>query len=590
LATRRFGSLKGRVAATVLYAALPIPYNAMSQGHWSGLVAYAAAPWVISALSRLGGQPPYPALDWGGAWTKFVSLGVLVAVTAALAPATFLLVPIVGVALFVGSVLTGRGGGAKLLVASLLATVIGFLALLPWSLGAFSSYHAFFAPGSAHLGALSVSSLFRLDTGPYGGGALGWALIAAAAVPLFIGRSWRLAWAARLWVVAIAFLGLAWAGSRGWFPVPPLELVLAPAGAAFAFSVALGAASIDVDLPGYRFGWRQFAPAFGAVAVVAAVLPFLTWVGGGQWDLPQTGAETAYAFPPGSLNGDYRVLWVGSPGTIPLAAQGSAGGLAFATSLDGVPPAGELWAPVRAGRAALVAQDLSWADSRVTTALGRLFAPLAIRYVVVPVGVGAVGAAENQVVAALERQVDLFPVGTDPSYRVFSNSSWAPVFSVLPAGTTLPSGTDQWAIAVQLQRLDLAPAEALPLSGSSAPALAVRAHSSPRVMYGAVPDGSWTVQAGGHQLATTSAVGWASSWTLPPETTAVALSQPGTHGQHVADIAMVLIWLIVLSVALIRLRGKLRAQLNRTSRELSTSGAEIPEIDWSAVWEEQTVG
>jgi hypothetical protein len=164
------------------------------------------------------------------------------------------------------------------------------------------------------------------------------------------------------------------------------------------------------------------------------------------------------------------------------------------------------------------------------------------------------------------------------------------VFSVLPAGTTLPSGTNQWAIAAQLQRLDLAPAEALPLSGSSAPALAVRAHSSPRVMYGAVPDGSWTVQAGGHQLAATSAVGWASSWTLPPGTTAVALSQPGTHGQHVADIAMVLIWLIVLSVALIRLRGKLRAQLNRTSRELSTSGAEIPEIDWAAVWEEQTVG
>ncbi len=590
LATRQFGSLKGRVAATVLYAALPIPYNAMSQGHWSGLVAYAAAPWVISALSRLGGQPPYPALDWGGAWTKFVALGLLVAVTAALAPATFLLVPIVGVALFVGSVLTGRGGGAKLLVASLIATVIGFLALLPWSLGAFSSYHAFFAPGSAHLGALSVSSLFRLDTGPYGGGVLGWALIAAAAVPLFIGRSWRLAWAARLWVVAIAFLGLAWAGSRGWFPVPPLELVLAPAGAAFAFSVALGAASIDVDLPGYRFGWRQFAPAFGAVAVVAAVLPFLTWVGGGQWDLPQTGAETAYAFPPGSLNGDYRVLWVGSPGTIPLAAQGSAGGLAFATSLDGVPPAGELWAPVSAGRAAVVAQDLSWADSRVTTALGRLFAPLAIRYVVVPVGEGAVGAAENQVVAALERQVDLFPVGTDPSYRVFSNSSWVPVFSILTAGTTLPSGTNQWAIATQLQRLNLAATEALPLSGSSSPTLAVRARSSPRVLYGAVPDGSWGAQAGGRQLATTSAVGWASSWTLPPETTAVALSQPGTRGQHVADIAMVLIWLIVLSVALIRLRGKLRAQLTRTSRELSSPGAEIPEIDWSSVWEEQTVG
>jgi GT2 family glycosyltransferase len=590
MATRQFGSQKGRVAATVLYAALPIPYNALSQGHWSGLVGYAAAPWVLSSLSRLGGQPPYPPLRWGASWARLVSLGLLVAVIAALAPATFLLVPIVGLALFVGSVLTGRGGGAKLLLASLIATVIGFVALLPWSLGAFRSYGDFFAPASGHLGALSVSAVFRLDTGPYGGGVLGWALVAAAAVALFIGRSWRLAWAARLWVVAVTFLGLAWAGSRGWFAIPPLELVLAPAGAALAFSVALGGASVDMDLPGYRFGWRQFAPAFGAVAVVAATLPFLTWVGGGQWDLPQSAAESAYAFPAGSPSGDYRVLWVGSPGAIPLAAQGSSGGLAFATSVDGLPTAGELWAPVGAGRAALVAQDLSWADNRVTTYLGRLLASLAIRYVVVPVGEGTVGADENQVVAALARQVDLLPVGTDPSYRVFANSSWAPLFSVLSAGTDLPTGTNQWEIASRLQQLDLASREPLAVNGASSSSFAVRAHSSPRYLYGAVQEGSWRVQANGRQLAGSNVVGWASAWDLPAGTNAVVLSQPGTGGQHVADIVMVLGWAIALLIALVRLRGRLRAQLTRTSLELSMPGTDAPEIDWSSVWEEQSVG
>ena len=589
-ATRPFGSQKGRVAATVLYAALPIPYNALSQGHWSGLVGYAAAPWVLSSLSRLAGQPPYPASRWREAWPRFVSLGLLVAVTAALAPATFLLVPIVGVALFVGSVLTGRGGGAKLLVASLIATVIGFVALLPWSLGAFHSYGDFFAPASGRLGALSVSSVFRLDTGRFGGGVLGWALIAAAAVPLFIGRSWRLAWAARMWMVVIAFLGLAWAGSRGWLPVPALELVLAPAGAALAFSVALGVASVEVDLPGYRFGWRQFAPAFGAVAVVAATLPFLGWVGGGQWDLPQSAAESAYAFPASSLNGDYRVLWVGSPGAIPLAPQGSSDGLAFATSLDGLPTAGELWAPVGAGQAPLVAQDLSWADNRVTTSLGRLLAPLAVRYVVVPVGQGVTGADENQVVAALERQVDLFPVGTDSSYRVFANSSWAPLFSVLPAGTSLPTGHNQWAIAAGLQQLDLASGEALPVNGTSSSSFAVRAHSSPRYLFGSVEDGSWRVQANGHRLASASAAGWASSWDLPAGTNAVVLSQPGTGGQHLADIAMVLVWAIVLLIALVHLRSRWRAQLTRANLELSTPAMDVPEMDWASVWEEEPVG
>jgi hypothetical protein len=523
---------------------------------------------------------------------RFLCLGLLVAVTASLAPATFLLVPIVGVALFVGSLLTGKGGagGTRFLFASLIATAIGFIALLPWSLGVFRSFNDFLGLTSGQSAALPVSSVLRLDTGPYGGGIFGWALVAAAAISLFIGRSWRLAWASRLWVVAVAFFGLAWAGSRGWFPLPPLELVLAPAGAALAFSVALGAASVERDLPGYRFGWRQFAPAFGAAAVLAAALPFFVWVGGGQWDLPASAAESAYAFPAGSPGGDYRVLWLGSPGTLPLAAQGSAGDLAFATSLDGLPSAGELWAPVSHGQGALVAEDLGWAVNRETTYVGRLFAPLAIRYVVVPVGEGAVGAAENQVVAALARQVDLLPVGTDPSYRVFANDSSAPLFSVVAPGTNLPSSGGQWAMAARLQQLDLAVAETLPINGAASANFTVRAGSSPRELYGAVEDGSWHLDANGRPLASASALGWASSWVLPPRTRTVALSQPGAGGQHVADTVMVLAWALVALFALVRLRAKLRAQLTRTSVGLTMPGVELPEVDWSSVWEEETVG
>ncbi|HTT92642.1 MAG TPA: glycosyltransferase [Acidimicrobiales bacterium] len=594
MTTRQFGSQKGRAAATVLYAALPVPYNALSQGHWAGLVGYAAAPWVLACLGRLGGEAPYPALSWtratGGLWVRFVALGLLVAVTASLAPATFLLVPIAGLALFVGSLLTGRGAGAaKFLLASLIATATGFVALLPWSLGAFRSFHDFFALTSGQSGALPLGSVLRMDTGPYGG-VLGWALVAAAAIPLFIGRSWRLAWAARLWVVAFAFFGLAWAGSRGWVPVPPLELVLAPAGAAMALSVALGASAIERDLPGYRFGWRQFAPAFGAAAVVAATLPFLAWVGGGQWDLPASGAESAYAFPSAAPSGDYRVLWVGSLGSLPSAAQGSVGDLAFATSLDGLPSAGELWAPLSSGQAPLVAEDLGWAENRETTYLGSLFAPLAIRYVVVPVGEGAVGAAENRVAGALARQLDLVPVGTDPSYRVFTNESWLPLFSVLAKGTNLPTGGGQWATAARLQQTDLASAQPLPVIGSASASFDVRARPSPSHIYGAVEDGSWHLQAGGRALTAAGAVGWASTWVVPRGTRTVALSQRGAGGQHVADTVMVLAWALVLLVALVRLRARLRAQLNKTSVELTMSGAELPEIDWSSVWEEETVG
>ncbi len=73
LATRRFGSQRGRIAATVLYAALPIPYNALSQGHWAGLVGYAVAPWLLGSLFHLGGEAPYPKLGLDQAWARWIS-------------------------------------------------------------------------------------------------------------------------------------------------------------------------------------------------------------------------------------------------------------------------------------------------------------------------------------------------------------------------------------------------------------------------------------------------------------------------------------------------------------------------------------
>ena len=98
------------------------------------------------------------------------------------------------------------------------------------------------------------------------------------------------------------------------------------------------------------------------------------------------------------------------------------------------------------------------------------------------------------------------------------------------------------------------------------------------------------MQANGHRLASATAAAWASSWDLPAGTSAVVLSQPGTGGQHLADIAMVLVWAIVLLIALVRLRSRWRAQLTRTNLELSTAAMDVPEMDWASVWEEETVG
>jgi len=594
--TRAFGSQRGRLAATVLYAALPVPFNALTQGHWAGLIAYAVSPWLIGMLCRLGGRPPYPILGWDRAWPRVLVLGAAVALAASLAPAVLLLVPVLGLALLAGSLLAGRGqGGLRYLSASLITALVALVALAPWSIGALRSWSSAIGSPSGGVHALGLSELLRLQTGPYGAGPLGWALIAAAAIPLLIGRSWRLAFAARLWVAALACLGLAWAGSRGWFPVPPLELLLAPAGAALVLLVAVGAASVEVDLSGYRFGWRQAVPAVGALAVMAGALPLFSWVTGGQWDLPATGAESAFAFPTGSQAGDYRALWLGSAGSLPLASEGSVDGVAFATSLGGLPTAAQLWAPAPSAMSSLVASDLRWAAEGETTALGHLLAPVAVRYVVVPAGAGA-SPALGQLVAGLGRQADLVPVGADPSYRVFANAAWAPLFSVLPADVRLPAATDGWSVAYSLQQLDLSAAKPLPAPGSGGRPMAVpvaagaASTGGPAVVFGAVPDGSWQLRADGHDVADQSVLGWASSWALPPGAKTITLARDSSLGQHLIDLAMLALWALALWAAVARLRARLENHLTLVSLDAGSPGSEVADIDWARALEEESRG
>jgi hypothetical protein len=600
--TRPFGSQRGRLAATVLYAALPVPFNALAQGHWAGLVAYGVSPWLIGMLCRLGGRAPYPFVHWDRAWPRLLALGAAVALAASLAPAILLLVPVLGLSLLAGSLLAGRGnGGLRYLLASFLAAVVALVALAPWSFASLGSWASAIGTPSGGVHALGLSQLLRLQTGPYGAGPLGWALVVAAAIPLLIGRSWRLALAARLWVVAFACLGLTWAGSRGWFPAPPLELLLAPAGAAVVLLVALGAASVEVDVPGYRFGWRQAVPAVGALAVVAAALPLFSWVANGQWDLPASGAESALAFPASSQAGDYRTLWLGSAGSLPLAAEGSFGGVAFATSLDGLPTAAQLWAPAPSAMSSLVASDLRWAADGETTALGRLLAPLAVRYVVVPAGPGT-SPALGELAADLGQEVDLVPVGTDQSYAVFVNAAWAPLFSVLPARAHLPAGNDLWSVAYGLQRLDLSTSKPLaapgsggrPLAVPAAPVPAAAASATPArpvVVFGAVPAGSWQLRAGGREVADQTVLGWASSWALPPGATTVTISPDSSLRQHLVDLAMLVLWALALWAALARLRARLESQLTLVSLDAGLPGAEVAEeIDWSHALEGQGLG
>jgi hypothetical protein len=63
--TGPLGSWRARLVGVVLYAAVPLPYDALSRGRWDGAIAYALAPWILARLLRATGLAPFgaPAAD-----------------------------------------------------------------------------------------------------------------------------------------------------------------------------------------------------------------------------------------------------------------------------------------------------------------------------------------------------------------------------------------------------------------------------------------------------------------------------------------------------------------------------------------------
>src|SRR5204863_8426141 len=133
-------------------------------------------------------------------------------------------------------------------------------------------------------------------------GFLAYLLLVPAAVALLVGRGWRLAWAGRAAVVALASFALAWAGDRGWVPAAavPVEVWLVPAAVGIALAGACGATAVDRDVRGSHLSWRQPLGFLAIVAVAVGLLPSLGAAADGGWGLGQTDFADALAFLPNS--------------------------------------------------------------------------------------------------------------------------------------------------------------------------------------------------------------------------------------------------------------------------------------------------
>jgi hypothetical protein len=106
-------------------------------------------------------------------------------------------------------------------------------------------------------------------------------------------------------------------------------------------------------------------------------------------------------------------------------------GVQYATTDHGLPSVEDRWAGSSDGATSLVADAINLAQQRDTSRLGRLVAPMAVRYFVV-LSQRAPGGSDLRpfpadVERALAEQLDLEEVLSDPGVHVYRNVSWAPM-------------------------------------------------------------------------------------------------------------------------------------------------------------------
>jgi GT2 family glycosyltransferase len=591
---RPLGSRRARITALVVYACLPVAINAVARGRWDGLAMYAFAPWMANQLARGSRLAPFgpvtgdvgPGVTERSVVQRIALLGLVTAVAALVVP--FAAVALVAMALCfaVGSLLVGQlKGSARVLLVGVAGALVAVVLQLPWSLSVVKAgWPAVVGLSTTGGEPLTLTSVLRFDTGPFGSAPFGWMFLGAGVLVLLIGRHWRLEWAVRFWVMIVAGMAAAFVAAgrpAGWFPAP--EVLLAPAATGLAMVCALGMAAFEVDLPDYHFGWRQIASVLAGAALLLGVFPIIGASLSGQWGLP----TSDFSPPLSNLSakdgntGPYRILWLGEAALVPgapwkLSARpidelGSGRALAYATSDNGMPDVSDLHPGSDSGATAHLADTLKIAAAGDTTRLGALLAPMGVRYIVVPLAnapspfnTGPVS-QPTRLLSMLNDQLDLADVDVIEGIAVFRNAAWGPTRAQLPAGTPFPSGGPSIASRI-VPSLNGAPTA---LASQSAFQSFSGSLSRPSTIYlSEAASARWRLTVNGRGVPGREVLGWSNAFSVPSGSHAT-LEFDTPFGRWAELAGQAALWLIVLGLLL---RARVRSQAVRDRDVLEAEG------------------
>ncbi len=289
-----------------------------------------------------------------------------------------------------------------------------------------------------------------------------------------------------------------------------------------------------------------------AAAIVAA-LPIVVAAADGRWKAPASDLTLPLStLPSDTTGGAFRTLWIGDPRALPVAGWELTPGLSYALT-DGLEPSVvDAWPGTPTTPELLIRDALRTAATGDTTRLGRLLAPMAIRYVVVPADQRPVAADAARypvpapLLTTLSSQLDLHRIELGDSLVVFENTSRLPARAQLSDAAAAASQQAGFAL---LAATDLSGSTPLFVDGG---ARSARDAVDAGEVFVSVPlNNAWHLTVDGTSAARRPAFGWATAFVVPAAGSA-DLSFATPLMQRLAILAQVLLWLIALRIALHR--------------------------------------
>ena len=439
-------SLRARAIGMAMYVAVPLPYIALSKGRLSDVLVYASLPWVLRLFVRAESGLR------GAKQTQLLATSVLFAAVVFAFVPTFLAVSTwAAITWIIGGMIARIHVRQAIAVGRVVVVlIVGALVLnAPWVSQFANSHWLDHVIGSQAESTqrLGLTQLARFDEGMLRFGIIALGLYIPVFVSVVVTRSTTFIWATRsLSLVVLTGLLIIGIDSNVLnIAVPPFGQLLA----IIACGLALGAGALasfvfDDELTAAYRWWKPVVVG-ALIASLVGSLPAVSMAVGGSWNQSKTVIADLYTQmqenPP---EGDYNVVYVGRREVLPISPIPVTETVAFAVADDGELTMRDRWSKPN-GLNSNVESALRAVIRRETVRGGRLLAPLAVRYVVVPQIDGGESTIEKPLalpeglLTALSTQLDFRRVYLASDLVIYENMAWIPSLSVLDENSSILS-------------------------------------------------------------------------------------------------------------------------------------------------------